>query len=141
MEIIVNSEQELEAVVNQLLDFAGDRKILAFTGEIGVGKTTFIKSFCRHFNVNEQVTSPTFSLINEYSYQKGNGTEDLIYHMDLYRLESIEEALHIGIEDYLFKNSFCLIEWPEIIEDILPEDTVRINITIESDSSRKLVFL
>lgn len=141
MEIMVQSIKSLDQAVEKLLDFAGSRKVMVFSGEIGAGKTTFIQAICRFLKVNEQVTSPTFSLINEYSYRDKTGRETFIYHMDLYRLKTLDEALNIGLEDYLYKDEYCFIEWPEIIEDLLPGDIVRINITIEADSSRKLVFL
>jgi tRNA threonylcarbamoyladenosine biosynthesis protein TsaE len=141
MELVVNSEKELDKAVEELLAMAGDRRIMVFSGEIGAGKTTFIQAICRYFSVQEQVTSPTFALINEYTYASEAGQEAYIYHMDLYRLKNIDEALNIGLEDYLYTGEYCFIEWPAIIEDLLPEDIVRINITIQADSSRKLVFL
>ncbi len=141
MELVINEERELDQAVTELLSFAGDRKVILFSGEIGAGKTTFIQAICRHFGVQEQVTSPTFALINEYTYVHPEGQEAHIYHMDLYRLKHIDEALNIGLEDYLYTGDYCFIEWPALIEDLLPEDVVRINITIEADSSRKLVFL
>lgn len=141
MELVINEERELDQAVAELLSFAGDRKVMLFSGEIGAGKTTFIQAICRHFGVQEQVTSPTFALINEYPYVDSKGQEAFIYHMDLYRLKHIDEALNIGLEDYLYTGDYCFIEWPAIIEDILPDEVVRINITIEANSSRKLVFL
>ncbi|KAA3633038.1 MAG: tRNA (adenosine(37)-N6)-threonylcarbamoyltransferase complex ATPase subunit type 1 TsaE [Bacteroidetes bacterium] len=141
MELVINEERELNQAVTELLSFAGGRKVMLFSGEIGAGKTTFIQAICRHFGVQEQVTSPTFALINEYTYMPPEGQEAYIYHMDLYRLKNIDEALNIGLEDYLYTGDYCFIEWPALIEDLLPEDVVRINITIEADSSRKLVFL
>ena len=141
MEFIVKDISELKSVVQKLLDFAGGRKKMLFTGEIGAGKTTFIKEFCSYFNVNEHVTSPTFSLINEYSYSDENERECLIHHLDLYRLKNAGEALDIGIEDYLYDDFYCLIEWPELIENFLPEGVVRINFEIKDDSSRKILFL
>lgn len=133
---------ELDGAVQSLLDYTGDRRIMAFSGEIGAGKTTFIQAFCRHLRVMEQVTSPTFSLVNEYQYQpKDGGPERSIYHMDLYRLEEAEEALDFGIEEYLDSGAYCLIEWPELIESLLPEDTVWINVRIVDDSTRKILIL
>ena len=91
--------------------------------------------------MRENVTSPTFSLVNEYTYADAEGNERLFRHLDLYRLKSIEEALDIGIEDYLYDGQYCFIEWPEIIEPILPDDAVRINLSILRDSSRKILIL
>lgn len=141
-EMIINNPGELPLAVQALLDYAGGRKKMAFTGEIGAGKTTFIQAFCRSLGVAEaEVVSPTFALINEYEYTSEEGKARPIYHMDLYRLEDIEEALHIGIEDYLYNDDYCLIEWPELIEALLPEDTVRIKLQILGDSIRKILFL
>jgi tRNA threonylcarbamoyladenosine biosynthesis protein TsaE len=142
MEMIIHSIEELDNVVEALLKYAGDCKTLLFYGEIGAGKTTLIQRFCKHFEVAESVTSPTFSLINEYSFKnKTVQSEQLIYHLDLYRLKNINEAIDIGIEDYLFGNYYCLIEWPEIIEPLLPEHVVKIKIHLLDNSSRKIIFL
>ncbi|MDF1863844.1 MAG: tRNA (adenosine(37)-N6)-threonylcarbamoyltransferase complex ATPase subunit type 1 TsaE [Saprospiraceae bacterium] len=141
MELIVKNINELEKVVQKLLGFAKGRKKMLFTGEIGAGKTTFIKEFCKHLKVNEHVTSPTFSLVNEYSFNGKSGEEELIHHIDLYRLKNAEEALDIGIEEYLYDDDYCLIEWPEIIENLLPEEVIRINFEITEESTRKILFL
>lgn len=142
MEMIVHSVDDLDRVVEALQEYAGDRKVLLFYGEIGAGKTTLIQHFCKSFDVAQKVNSPTFSLINEYSYKdKNDNAECLIHHLDLYRLKNIEEAIDIGIEDYLFADSYCLIEWPEIIEPLLPENVVKIKIQLINNSSRKILFL
>jgi tRNA threonylcarbamoyladenosine biosynthesis protein TsaE len=141
-EIIVNSTTELPKAAEQLLDYAQGRKKFILSGELGAGKTTFVQAFCANLGVSEPVSSPTFSLINEYAYtDPTTGMPASVYHMDLYRLNDLEEALHIGIEDYLDGDAYCLIEWPEIIEPILPEDCLRIKLEIISDSSRKILFL
>ena len=142
MELIIQSIEELEKVVDDLLKFAGDRKTLLFYGEIGAGKTTLIQRFCKYFGVRESVTSPTFSLVNEYTFKDNKDqSEQLIHHLDLYRLKNMEEAIDIGIEDYLYDNYYCLIEWPEIIEPLLPDDVVKIKIQLLDNSSRKIIFL
>ena len=141
MEKIIHSPDNLELVAKELLDFAGDRRIFLFYGDIGAGKTTFIQAICGVLGVEDKVTSPTFSLINVYPYQGFNGDSRQVFHMDLYRLNDLEEALNIGLEDYLYGSDYCFIEWPELIEPILPEEVVRIRISIESDSSRKILFL
>ncbi len=142
MEMIVHSINELDKVVDALLKYAGDCKTLLFYGEIGAGKTTLIQRFCKYFEVAENVTSPTFSLINEYSFKsKADQSEQFIYHLDLYRLKNINEALDIGIEDYLHSHYYCLIEWPEIIEPLLPEQVVKIKIQLLDNSDRKIIFL
>ena len=142
MNVIVDHPTDMKKAVAQLLEYAAGRKTFALSGEIGAGKTTFVQAFCRYFGVREPVTSPTFSLVNEYEYQDPEtGTTGWIYHLDLYRLEHIEEALNIGIEEILYSNDYVLIEWPELIEPLLPEDTVRINIEIVNNSRRKILFL
>jgi len=136
-EIIINTPDALPHVVNELLKFADGKKIIAFYGQIGAGKTTFIKHFCRHLQVNESVTSPTFAIVHEYTY----GKSGLIRHLDMYRIQKIEEAFEIGIEDFFYEDNYCLIEWPEIIESLLPEDVIKVKIEIIEDSRRKFLFL
>jgi len=150
VEIILKDIAELEIAVRELLAFAETsptvsggrgRKKMIFIGEIGAGKTTFIKALCAQLGVEEKVTSPTFSLVNQYSYFDKEGHEQLIYHLDLYRLKNREEALDIGIEDILYEDAYCFIEWPELIEDLLPDNIVKISIEIVDDSTRKILFL
>lgn len=140
-EFILNDLEELEQVASQLLADTNSSKVYTLTGDLGAGKTTLTQAVCRQLGVQENVTSPTFSLVNEYSYRDKNGEEKLFRHLDLYRLKNIEEALDIGIEDMLFDDHFCFIEWPEIIAPILPDDTIKINISIIGDSSRKILIL
>ena len=137
-EYIIANLDELPNLVELLLTYAGERKKFCFKGEIGAGKTTFIQSICKHFNVQQEVVSPTYSIINEYS---GQNREQLLYHMDLYRLKSEAEAIDIGIEDYLYSRYYCFIEWYELIENLLPDDVLRIHIELLPDSSRKFIFL
>jgi len=142
METIIHSIEELDLVAKQLIKYAGDCKTLLFYGEIGAGKTTLIQQFCNYFDVSQKVTSPTFSLVNEYTFKdKKDQSEQLIYHLDLYRLKNIDEAIDIGIEDYLYDKYYCLVEWPEIIEPLLPEAVVKIKIELLDNSSRKIIFL
>lgn len=137
MEILVQHLQELDAAAQRLLVFAGTRRKFAFYGEIGAGKTTFIQAICRQLGVHEGVVSPTFALVNEYESEAGA----FIYHLDLYRLTNIDEALDIGIEDMLYDEHYCFIEWPELVEDLLPEDIVRIKLEIDGHSTRKILLL
>ncbi len=137
----VNSVDGLEEVVKNLLEVAGDRRKIAVYGEMGAGKTTFIRVFCRYLGTRDAAASPTFSLVNTYHYHNKEGQEALIHHLDLYRINRIEETLDFGIEEYLSDPYFCLIEWPEIIEPLLPEEVVKIRIEADEDSSRKIVFL
>lgn len=130
--------EEVEHIAQKLLDKAGPNQLIwTFTGEIGAGKTTLIKAICRLLGTEEKVSSPTFSLVNEYKDREGL----TFYHMDLYRLHDTEEAVDIGIEEYLDSGQRCLIEWPGLIEHLLPENTFRIKLEIGSDSSRKIIFL
>ncbi len=141
MEFIIHKSEDLKTIAKALLSYACNRKKMAFTGEIGAGKTTFIQAICRHLKVSEYVTSPSFSLINQYSYLDSEGKTRLIYHADMYRLKVAQEAIDIGMEDYLWDDNYCFIEWPGLIEGLLPEDVVRIKLEILEDSSRKIIFL
>ncbi len=114
--------------------FPGAR-IFAFYGEMGSGKTTFIKALCRILGVEQTVTSPTFALVNEY--RGGNGNISF-YHFDFYRIENLEEVLDMGYEEYFFGNDICLIEWPEKIDGLLPPDSVRLGLEVLDDGRRKL---
>lgn len=126
----------------RLLENFPNARVFAFTGEVGAGKTTFIQQLCKQLGIHEVVSSPTFALVNEYGYtDTQSGNKNSAYHLDLYRLRSIEEALDIGIEDYLYSGKYCFVEWPEIIEPLLPEDTLRIHLEILSDSQRKMLIL
>jgi len=140
MGIIIKSEAELEGVVEKLLAFADGRKKFFLKGNLGAGKTTLVKAFCKKQGVSDNVSSPTYSLINEYSFEK-NDQENFIFHIDLYRLKDIDEALQIGIEDYLYSDHFCFIEWAEVIHPIAPKEVVSIEIETMPDSSRKILFL
>ena len=142
MELIIKELAHLQKVIPSLLKAAGTSKVWCLYGDLGAGKTTLIKAIAAHLGVQEEVTSPTYSLINEYEYtdDKTNAA-CYIYHMDLYRLKSFEEALDIGIEDYLERKDYCFIEWAGLIEGILPEDAIKISIEIVKDSERKIVFL
>jgi len=131
------SEADLGSVADALLRFAGGKKKFAIMGELGAGKTAFVKAFCRRQQVAENVSSPTFALVNEYRFLDEDGREQPIHHLDLYRLKDLDEALGIGIEDYLYDGHYCFIEWPEVIEALLPEDTVFVNIEVISDGSRR----
>ena len=125
LRIIVNTEAELPSAARKLLASCPGGRIFALFGEMGVGKTTFIKALCHELGVTEIVQSPTFSIINEYKTTSGGS----IYHFDLYRLNNIREVFDIGYEDYLFSGSYCFIEWPELIESLLPPAVVRVRIS------------
>jgi tRNA threonylcarbamoyladenosine biosynthesis protein TsaE len=135
--IHVNNLDELAAAAHQFVEAMGDETVFAFYGEMGAGKTTFINALCRELGVEDDVTnSPSFSIINEY---RSDTTAELIYHFDLYRLESLDEAIDIGVEDYFDSGALCLLEWPERIEPMLPDDTVNVSIKVNDDNSRDII--
>lgn len=136
-EIRIKSIEGLPAAAREFAALMGDETVYAFHGEMGAGKTTFIRALVEQLGVDpEEANSPSFSIINEY---RSDTTAELIYHFDLYRLESVDEALEIGVEDYFDSGALCLLEWPERIEALLPDDTVVVKITIDpADNSRLL---
>lgn len=136
-EIHVASLADIDAAAQKFLELMGDETVYAFHGEMGVGKTTFISALARALGVDaEEANSPSFAIVNEY---RSDTTAELIYHFDLYRLETMEEILDIGFEDYLDCGALCLIEWPEKVEDILPNDTVDVTIRLNDDHSRTII--
>jgi tRNA threonylcarbamoyladenosine biosynthesis protein TsaE len=120
----------------QLLQDAGAVKVLAFHGDMGAGKTTFIHALCEAMGVEDVISSPTFSIINQYNTKDGQA----VYHMDLYRLKDENEAINAGVEDCLYSGNTCLVEWPGKIPGIFPEDTLHIYITSIDDNTRKLKY-
>lgn len=138
MELTIGALEEWEAAARKLLDFAGGRRVFAFYGEIGAGKTTFIQAICKCLGVEDDVSSPTFALVNEYW---SNTVSEPVYHIDLYRLHHLQEALEIGIEEYIDGNTYCFVEWPELIDALLPDEVVKVKISTLANSHRKLLFL
>ena len=138
MQLLIENIDQLLDAAEQLIQYAGNRKKWCFYGEMGAGKTTFIKAIGQQFPLIDGVTSPTYSLINEYAYGEENA--QVLYHLDLYRLKTLEEAMDIGIEDYLYNDNYCLIEWPQIIEQILPDDVLNIKLEILSDGQRQITL-
>lgn len=128
----ITNIKSLKLVAQRLLDQFPGHRIFAFYGKMGAGKTTFIQALCDALGSDDNVTSPTFALINEYS------TPNLIsiFHFDFYRIKDIEEAFDLGYEDYFYSNNFCLIEWPEMIEPLLPEKIVKVKIEVSDDETR-----
>jgi len=135
IEIKISSLESIADAAHEFMTQMGDYTVFAFYGEMGAGKTTFINALCKQLGVESDITSsPSFAIINEY---RSDTTAELIYHFDCYRLEDEREAQDIGAEDYFDCGALCLIEWPERIEGLLPDDTVRVDITVDpSDDSR-----
>lgn len=136
--IHVSSLEALPEAARKFVAAMDDSTVYAFYGDMGAGKTTFIAELCRALGVDEDdMSSPSFSIINEY---RSSSTGELIYHFDLYRLENQEEAYDIGVEDYFDSGALCLLEWPERIEDMLPDDTVSVSIKVNDDDSRDITI-
>ena len=135
MEVIF-SLKDIAATAKRLLLETDGYKVFAFHGEMGAGKTTFIHALCDAMKISDVVTSPTFSVINEYKTKEGQ----TVYHMDLYRIKDENEALNAGVEDCLFSGNICLVEWPEKAPGIFPDDTLHIYITSIDDNTRKLKY-
>lgn len=138
MEEIEFDLTRIAAAAEILLQRMGNRRKVALYGQMGAGKTTFVRAICQVLGAAGNVSSPTFSIVNEYSL---NETGDAVYHLDLYRLKTLQEAMDIGVENYLEDAAYCFIEWPELIEPLLPPDAVRIKFELVNDSQRKILFL
>ena len=134
--VVIATEADLPKAAAEFMQKAGDARIMAFHGQMGAGKTTFITALCRFLGVEDNVTSPTFTIVNEYR----GGDGEPIYHFDFYRIRRIEEALDIGLYEYFDSGALCLMEWPEMISGLLPEETLEIEISIAEDGSRLLRF-
>ena len=137
MEIRINSLADINEAAKQFITNMGNGKVFAFYGKMGAGKTTFIKAICEEMGVEDVITSPTFAIVNEYTSQK---TGDTIYHFDFYRIKKLEEVYDMGYEDYFYGGSICFLEWPELIEDLLPEDAVKVSIEETEDGGRIVKF-
>jgi tRNA threonylcarbamoyladenosine biosynthesis protein TsaE len=133
--IELKSLEHIDRVAIEFINLMGSNKVFAFYGEMGAGKTTFIKAVCKAMGVTDNITSPTFALVNEYACENG----EPIYHFDCYRLKNIAEAYDIGLEEYLWSGRFCFIEWPEKIKELLPPHCVDVQIKTLSDNSRRIV--
>ncbi len=136
MEIIIDSIENIAQAAGQFAQAIGERRVFAFHGKMGAGKTTFVKALCEHLGVEDVVNSPTFAIVNEYE----DGEGQPIYHFDFYRLKRLSEAYDMGCEEYFYSGHLCLIEWPDIVADILPEDTVDVTIEEQADGTRCVRF-
>jgi len=134
LRIVIKHKKYLPVAARRILEYTSGKKLLAFYGSMGAGKTTIIKAVCKILGAEDIVTSPTFTLVNEYRTTTG----EVLYHIDFYRINKIEEALDLGIEEYFNSGSYCLMEWPELIGEILPPETVIIKITVDKKEHRVL---
>lgn len=136
MEIFIKDKRHLAAGAKKLLEESGNNKIFAFYGSMGAGKTTIIKAICETLGSIDIVSSPTFTLVNEYKTSSG----EALYHIDFYRIKKQEEVYDFGIEEYLTGDSYCFMEWPELVEGILPPETVKVKITVDENEQRLLLI-
>lgn len=135
MQLTIHTLEELPKVAQALLNYANDQKFFIFEGEMAAGKTTFIKAFCEALGVTDVVSSPTFSIVNEYESSHGP-----VFHFDFYRLKNPQEAYDIGYEEYFYSDSYCLVEWPSKVEELLPEAYIKVQITVADDEQRLFEF-
>ena len=137
MEIKINSLEQIGDAAREFIAQMGDRRVYAFYGKMGAGKTTFIKAICEALGVDDVITSPTFAIVNEYTSRSSLlAPHSSIFHFDFYRIKKLEEVYDMGYEDYFYSGCLCLIEWPELIEEVLPEDAVKVTIEEKSDGNR-----
>ena len=135
MEIKIQNIDTIRESAREFIQNIGERKVFAFYGKIGAGKTTFVKAICEELGVEDVITSPTFAIVNEYEAH-----DQSIFHFDFYRIKRLEEVYDMGYEDYFYSGALCFIEWPELIEDLLPEDAVKVTITENTDGTRTVTF-
>ena len=132
--LVIKDIEHIREAAREFIENMGESRVFAFYGKMGAGKTTFVKAVCVELGVKDVITSPTFAIINEYE------GDETIYHFDFYRIKKLEEVYDMGYEDYFYSGALCFIEWPELIEEILPDDAVRVSITEQADGSRLVQF-
>ena len=130
--ISIGTLEEYPQAAREFIGFMKKGRIFAFYGKMGSGKTTFIKSICEELGVEDTINSPTFAIVNEYEDRKQN----TIFHFDFYRIKSVAEVYNMGYEEYFYSDAFCFMEWPELIEELLPEETIRVDIQENEDGTR-----
>jgi tRNA threonylcarbamoyladenosine biosynthesis protein TsaE len=136
MEIRIDNLENIHEAAKKFIEAMGDGSVFAFYGKMGAGKTTFIKAVCECLGVEDVITSPTFAIVNEYR----SDTSELIYHFDFYRIKKLDEVYDMGYEDYFYSGALCFIEWPELIEELLPGDATKVTISEQEDGSRLISF-
>ncbi|MBP3790298.1 MAG: tRNA (adenosine(37)-N6)-threonylcarbamoyltransferase complex ATPase subunit type 1 TsaE [Prevotella sp.] len=136
MEIKIQNIEHIHEAAREFIQHIGEHTVFAFYGKMGAGKTTFVKAVCEELGVDDVITSPTFAIVNEYQAKDASP----IYHFDFYRIKKIEEVYDMGYEDYFYSGALCFIEWPELIDELLPDDAVRVGITENADGSRTISF-
>ena len=136
MKLTLSDISNINNIAREFIRAMEGNRIFAFYGNMGAGKTTFIKAICEELGVSDTVTSPTFAIINEYE----SPSEGSIYHFDFYRIKKLEEVYDMGFEDYFYSGSLCFIEWPELIEEVLPSEAIRVTITQHPDGTREIEF-
>ena len=134
MKEIISTLDKLDAAAAEFLEAVGENRLIAFYGNLGAGKTTFIKALCDRLGVDDNVCSPTFTIVNEYRAADG----DSVFHFDFYRIDSLREAQDLGLDEYFYSGCFCFMEWPEKIAELLPEETVEVHIEPLDESTRKI---
>jgi tRNA threonylcarbamoyladenosine biosynthesis protein TsaE len=136
MNILIKDKKHLPSAAKDLLRLTEGKKIFAFYGSMGAGKTTIIKAICNVLEVTDLVSSPTFTIVNEYKTSSGNP----VYHIDFYRIKKQEEVFDFGIEEYLTGDFYCFMEWPELVEELLPDGIVKVRISVDPDEQRTLII-
>lgn len=137
MKLTIRSLDSIRETAHEFVANMGQATVFAFYGKMGAGKTTFVKAICEELGVEDVITSPTFAIVNEYQSTKTGGP---IYHFDFYRIKKLDEVYDMGYEDYFYSGAPCFLEWPELIEDILPNDAVKVTITEQEDGTRTVEF-
>ena len=137
MEIKIQSLESIHEAAREFIAAMGDNTVFALYGKMGAGKTTFVKALCEELGVSDVISSPTFAIVNEYRSEEAG---ELIYHFDFYRIKKLEEVYDMGYEDYFYSGALCFIEWPELVEELLPGNTIKVTIEELEDGSRKLTM-
>ncbi|HCK24460.1 MAG TPA: tRNA (adenosine(37)-N6)-threonylcarbamoyltransferase complex ATPase subunit type 1 TsaE [Bacteroides graminisolvens] len=137
MEIKIQSLDQIHEAAKEFIAAMGENTVFALYGKMGAGKTTFVKAVCEELGVTDMITSPTFAIVNEY---RSEDTAELIYHFDFYRINKLEEVYDMGYEDYFYSGALCFIEWPELVEELLPGNTIKVSIEEQKDGTRTVTL-